>query len=102
MVVFTYQTIHANEYRKKAKLNTHFLPNNFIIIRIKKILLFITFCFAAVFSNAQQIKNETAGDNYRAVHWTIENGLSVNTVLCMIKDIKRVFMDRQWQWTKQV
>ena len=50
MVVFTYQTIHANEYRKKAKLNTHFLPNNFIIIRIKKILLFITFCFAAVFS----------------------------------------------------
>ena len=69
MVVFTYPTIHANEYRKKAKLNTHFLPNYFIIIGIKKILLFITFCFAAVFSNAQQLKNEGSVDKYRAVNW---------------------------------
>ena len=58
------------------------------IIRIKKILLFITFCFVTVFSIAQQIKDEKVGDKYRAIHWTTNNGLSQPANYCMIEDIK--------------
>ena len=36
----------------------------------KKILLFITCCFAAAISVAQQIKSVSALDSYRAIHWT--------------------------------
>ena len=54
----------------------------------KKILLFITCCFAAAFSVAQQIKNENGGDGYRAINWTIKDGLSSNAMHAMIKDSK--------------
>ena len=74
--------------KESTKLNTHFLPNNFIIIGIKILFFFITLSFADVFSNAQQLKNESSVHRYRAIHWTIDKGLSVNTGFCMIKDIK--------------
>ena len=42
----------------------------------RKILLFITFCFAAAISVAQQIKSVSALDSYRAIHLTVQDGLS--------------------------
>ncbi len=53
----------------------------------KKISLFITYCFAAFFSIAQQIKNESNADKYRAVNWGLDEGLSNGGVLAMIKDV---------------
>ena len=48
----------------------------------RKILLFITFCFAAAISVAQQIKNVSAPDSYRAIHWTVQDGLSAYGLPC--------------------
>ena len=42
----------------------------------KKILLFITCCFVAAISVAQQIKTVSAPDSYRAIHWNVQDGLS--------------------------
>ena len=39
----------------------------------RKILLFITFCFAATISVAQQIKSVSAPDRYRPVHLTVQD-----------------------------
>jgi len=50
------------------------------VINSKKIFLFVTCFFASVFSIAQQIKNESSVDKYRAAHWGLENGLSQGCV----------------------
>src|SRR5215216_4781614 len=42
---------------------------------LKKILLLITLLITTYFSIGQQIKNESWGNKYRAVHWGIEEGL---------------------------
>ena len=54
----------------------------------RKILLFITFCFAAAISVAQQIKSVSAPDSYRAINWTVQDGLSAYGMHAMIKDSK--------------
>ena len=54
----------------------------------KKILLFITCCFAAAISVAQQIKNVSALDSYRAIHWAVEDGLPVGSTYTMFKDAR--------------
>ena len=54
----------------------------------KKILLFITCCFAAAISVAQQIKSVSAPDSYRAIHWAVEDGLPVGSTYTMFKDAK--------------
>src|ERR1700675_3541533 len=53
---------------------------------LKKILLFITCCFAAAISVAQQIKSVSALDCYRVIHWTSEDGLPYNETNTMIRD----------------
>src|SRR5580765_8735986 len=58
------------------------------MVHSKKILLFITCCFAAAISVAQQIKNENSGDSYRAINWTVQDGLSGYGFHAMIKDSK--------------
>ena len=54
----------------------------------RKILLFITFCFAAAISVAQQIKSVSAPVSYRAINWTVKDGLSAYGMHAMIKDSK--------------
>jgi len=54
----------------------------------RKILLFITFCFAAAISVAQQIKSVSAPVSYRAINWTVKHGLSAYGIHAMIKDPK--------------
>ena len=59
------------------------------IIRIKKLLLFITFCFAAAISVAQQIKSVSAPDSYRAIHLDHRKMVCLRYMLhAMIKDSK--------------
>jgi hypothetical protein len=58
------------------------------IMLLRKILLFITFFFAAAISVAQQIKNVSAPDSYRAIHWNVQDGLSGYGMYIMIKDSK--------------
>lgn len=58
------------------------------VIRVKKILLFITFCFVAAISVGQQIKSVSAPDSYRAVNWNVQDGLSAYGMHAMIKDSK--------------
>ena len=53
---------------------------------LKKILLFITCCFVAAISVAQQIKTISAPDSYRAIHWTGDDGLPVGSTYTMFKD----------------
>ncbi len=52
----------------------------------KTILLFIL-CFAAGFSNAQQAIKKNGENNYRAVQWTIHDGLSQSETYYMLKDV---------------
>jgi ligand-binding sensor domain-containing protein len=52
----------------------------------KKILLFITCCFAAAISVAQQMNSVNALDTYHAIHWTSEDGLPFNEANTMIRD----------------
>ena len=54
----------------------------------KKILLFITVYSIANFSIAQAPGIENTKNNYRAVQWNIEDGLSVAGSSCMLKDVK--------------
>ena len=54
----------------------------------RKILLFITFCFAAAISVAQQIKSVSAPDSYRAIHWTMDDGLPLGSTHTMFKDAR--------------
>jgi streptogramin lyase len=54
----------------------------------RKILLFITFCFAAAISVAQQIKTVNAPDSYRAIHWAMEDGLPLGSTHTMFKDAR--------------
>ena len=57
----------------------------------KELLPLVINCFVMIFickmSPAQNIKTNPQ-DNYRAIHWTIDNGLSHPDNYCMIKDIK--------------
>ena len=55
---------------------------------LKKILAVFLLCLAVIFTNAQQLKNVAGENNYRAVHWGVENGLSEGTTYAMIKDAK--------------
>ena len=43
-------------------------------------------CFTGNYCFSQQIKKETKPDQYRAVHWTQQNGLSNDRGNAMIKD----------------
>ena len=54
----------------------------------KKILLFIICCFQINFLFAQPLENISPGEQYRAVHWNIEDGLSAAGSFCMLKDVK--------------
>ena len=54
----------------------------------RKLLLFITFCFVAAISVAQQIKSASAPVSYRAINWTVQDGLSAYGFHAMIKDSK--------------
>src|ERR1700674_4139804 len=58
----------------------------------KELLKPVINCFVMIFickiSFAQNIKNNQPEDHYRAIHWTIDNGLSNPDNYCMIKDIK--------------
>jgi len=58
------------------------------MINSKKILLFIIFCFQINFLFAQPLENISPGEQYRAVHWNIEDGLSAAGSFCMLKDVK--------------
>src|SRR5438477_10985433 len=53
-----------------------------------KILLFITCCFAAAIAVAQQIKNVSAPDSYRAIQWTVKDGLPPSPTNTMFKDAR--------------
>jgi len=54
---------------------------------IKKIALFTLLAFAFYFLTAQQTKNENAGDNYRAIHWGLQQGLSQSENYHILKDM---------------
>src|SRR6266542_2336616 len=54
----------------------------------KKIILLFLVCLIAGFSIAQQRQNEIGPDQYRAIQWTIENGLSQDAVNTVIKDAR--------------
>ena len=58
------------------------------VMGIRKMLLFVTFCFAATISVAQQIKSVSSPDSYRTVNWTVQDGLSAFGMFAMIKDSK--------------
>ena len=45
-------------------------------------------CLTGNYSFSQQHKKEIKPDQYRAVHWTMEDGLSCDGVNTMIKDAK--------------
>src|SRR5215831_11227076 len=53
----------------------------------KKILFFIGFAFVSEFLIAQQAKNETIVDQYRAVHWGADEGLSQGITESILKDV---------------
>jgi hypothetical protein len=54
----------------------------------RKILLFLTCWFVAAISVAQQIKSVSAPVSYRAINWTVQDGLSAYGMHAMIKDSK--------------
>jgi signal transduction histidine kinase/ligand-binding sensor domain-containing protein len=56
------------------------------VVISKKILLLFLACFACSFSHAQQTLNKTAENKFRAVHWTIYDGISQGENYSMIKD----------------
>ena len=77
-----------NIKKKYKTTNTHSTQVILFIMGIRKMLLFITFCFAAATSVAQQIKTVNAPVSYRAINWTVEDGLSAYDMHAMIKDSK--------------
>ncbi|HZI53765.1 MAG TPA: hypothetical protein VFD56_08685, partial [Chitinophagaceae bacterium] len=57
----------------------------------KKIIipvLVLIACLAVKHCFSQQTKKENKPDQYRAVHWTKEDGLSADGMNAMIKDVK--------------
>lgn len=54
---------------------------------IKQISLFTLLVFAFYFLTAQQTKNGNASDNYRAIHWGLQQGLSQSENYSILKDI---------------
>src|SRR5687767_3658135 len=52
------------------------------------LLLFSIACCATDGLFAQQLQNKTKPDQYRAINWTMEDGLSDNLANVMIKDVK--------------
>ena len=77
-----------NIKKKYKTTNIHSTQVILFIMGIRKMLLFITFCFAAATSVAQQIKTVNAPVSYRAINWTVEDGLSAYDRHAMIKDSK--------------
>src|SRR6266487_1276374 len=53
----------------------------------KKILLLLISCLVVHFSIAQQQKDNASKDQYHAIHWDIENGLSRAWVSFFLKDV---------------
>ena len=72
---------------RKYKANHSFYQMILFITRSKKSLFFIAFCFVAAFAIAQQTKNESTGDKYRAVNWGLKEGLSQGEVYHILKDV---------------
>jgi len=54
----------------------------------KKIIVLLTLCFATGLSIAQKLKKESPADQYRAINWTMNDGLSSNIANTMFKDAK--------------
>ncbi len=57
------------------------------IMLSKKISLLFLVCFAINFSIAQQIKKNINENKYRALHWSVEDGLAYDKTYCMLKDV---------------
>ncbi len=55
--------------------------------RLNKIIFILIVCFANNFSLAQQPKNIDSENNYRAIPWDVERGLSIGGSNCMLKDV---------------
>ena len=77
-----------NIKKKYKTTNTRSTQVILFVMGIRKMLLFVTFCFAAAISVAQQIKSVSAPDSYRAVNWTVQDGLPAFGLFTMIKDSK--------------
>ncbi len=60
---------------------------------IKKITLLMIVSLTASFSIAQLAKKESIENNYKVVHWDVDNGLSQDEVYAMIKDVNGFFYD---------
>ena len=58
------------------------------MIDSKKNILLFNLCFVTLFSVAQQIKSVSAPVSYRAINWTVQDGLSAYDMHAMIKDSK--------------
>jgi hypothetical protein len=58
------------------------------MVRKSTILLLIIIFLAAITVSAQQRPRQINSDNYRAVHWSVENGLASDIANIMLKDVK--------------
>jgi hypothetical protein len=58
------------------------------MIDSKKNILLFNLCFVTLFSVAQQIRSVSATVSYRAINWTLQDGLSASGMHTMIKDSK--------------
>src|SRR6478672_2596692 len=72
---------------RKYNAKQSFYQMILFIIRIKKLVLFITCCFVAAISVAQQIKSVSAPVSYRAIHWGLQQGLSQSQNYSILKDV---------------
>src|SRR5690349_4847518 len=62
--------------------------NNNIQLKLpKKIPLLFILSLTLSFSIGQRTKNESTEENYKAVNWNVDNGLSQDEVYSMMKDI---------------
>ena len=57
--------------------------------RSKKIILLIVLCFATAFSVAQQRENRIKPDQYRAINWSMQDGLPSSVGNAVFKDVNR-------------
>ena len=58
------------------------------MLLLRKILSVSFLVFTFCFSIAQQVNNKDAVSAYRAIHWTMQDGLSNDNSNIMIKDAK--------------
>jgi len=57
------------------------------MMMLKKLIFFTITCFASSFTYAQQLEQQTVKNDYRAIHWSIYEGLSQGENYYVLKDV---------------